>query len=97
MARKPIDSDRLQMQELQQELLHAAQELRDAYEKFNLVSEAELVEACVYEINSLKARYNYLLRRYKELSCPTAVQPESAVEEAYVAASVVKGGDPCRS
>lgn len=97
MARKPIDSDMLQMQELQQELLSAAQELREAYEKFNLVSEEELVEACVYEISSLKARYNYLLRRYKELSCPTAVRPEPAAEEACMAAASVKGGNPCHS
>ena len=73
--------------QLQSELQATGQALREAYEKFNYVSEPELVEACVYEISALKARYNYLLRRIKE----------SGAEEAYVAASAVKGGRTCLS
>ena len=98
MARKATDPQTLQLQELQQELLCAAQELKTAYEKFNFVDEAELVEACIYEISSLKARYNYLLRRYKALlgrDAPMVQVPEA--EEEYVAAALVKGGNACRS
>lgn len=83
-------------QELQTELHAAAQALRDAYEKFNQVSEPELVDACVYEINALKARYSYLLRRYKEISVPAADIPEvSRQTEPCVAAAAMKGGNPC--
>ena len=97
MAKKPSKSDTPQTQELQRELQATAQDLKAAYEKFNYVSEAELVEACVYEISALKSRYNYLLRRYKELTGqPAAAQPAPA-EEPYVAASAMKGGNTCRS
>ncbi len=48
--------------QLQRELWDTAQALRRAYERFNYVYEPELVDACVYEINSLQAKYNYLLR-----------------------------------
>jgi hypothetical protein len=41
--------------------------LRYAHTDFNRAFEPELVEAAVYEINSLQARYAYLLRRVKEL------------------------------
>ena len=53
--------------ELQQELQDTAQALRRAYERFDFVCAPELVESCVYEINALQAKYNYLLRLAK---CP---------------------------
>ena len=77
------------LRELQQELQDTARELKNAYEKFNYVSEAELVEACIYEISALKARYNYLLRCIKERS--------SQAEPAFVAAAAMKGGNACPS
>ncbi|SMC72204.1 DUF2508 family protein [Papillibacter cinnamivorans] len=40
--------------------------IRQAYLEFNTAKDPELIEACVYEINSLQARYAYLLRRIKE-------------------------------
>ena len=75
--------------QLQQELHSTALALKEAYEKFNYVSEPELVEACVYEISALKARYNYLLRCIKERS--------SQAEPAFVAAAAMKGGRACQS
>lgn len=97
MARKATDPQTLQLQELQQELLCAAQELKTAYEKFNFVSEAELVESCVYEISALKSRYNYLLRCYKELQGKNAPLQMPETEEEYMAASAMKGGSTCHS
>ena len=76
-------------EQLHRELQSTGLALKDAYEKFNYVSEPELVEACVYEISALKARYNYLLRCIKERSAPA--QP------AWVAAASVKGGPACLS
>ena len=75
--------------QLQSELQATGQALREAYEKFNYVSEPELVEACVYEISALKARYNYLLRCIKERS--------AQAQQACVAAASVKGGPACLS
>lgn len=40
--------------------------LKCAYDKFNYVTEPELIEASIYEISALKARYSYLLRCIKE-------------------------------
>ena len=68
MARRCNDAHRNSQIQLQQELYEANRALRTAYEKFNYVSEPELVDACVYEISALKARCNYLLRVIKERS-----------------------------
>ena len=58
-------------QEARQELLNALSHTRtlinQAYGGFNTASDADLIESYVFEINSLQARYNYLLRRVKEL------------------------------
>ena len=81
------DSARAQ---LQRELHATGQALREAYDKFNYVSEPELVEASVYEISALKARYSYLLRQIKEGGA-------SAAPTAYVAAAAMKGGRACQS
>ena len=57
----------------QTELLNALEKTRFALESarisFDNASEPELVDATVYEINSLQARYNYLLRRAREAGC----------------------------
>ena len=41
--------------------------IAQAYAGFNSASDGELVEAYIYEIQSLQARYSYLLRRRKAL------------------------------
>ena len=41
--------------------------INQAYGSFNNVSDSDLIESYVFEINALQARYNYLLRRVKEL------------------------------
>lgn len=76
--------------QLHAELYQAGQALKEAYDKFNYVSEPELVEACVYEISALKARYSYLLRQIKDNGA-------SAAPAAYVAAAAVKEGRTCQS
>ena len=79
------DSTRAQ---LQRELHATGQALREAYDKFNYVSEPELVEASVYEISAQTARYSYLLRQVKE---------RDAAPTAYVAAAATKGGRACQT
>lgn len=53
--------------ELKKSLDHTRTLINQAYGGFNSTSDADLIESYVFEINSLQARYNYLLRRFKEL------------------------------
>ena len=53
--------------ELMQSLSHTRTLINQAYGGFNNASDSDLIESYVFEINSLHARYNYLLRRVKEL------------------------------
>ena len=65
MARKHSTDPALR--ELEQELDRTTQALKEAYIRFDYVCDGELIDACIFEINALKARSNYLLRRIKEL------------------------------
>ena len=47
--------------------------IAQAYAGFNSASDGELVEAYIYEIQSLQARYSYLLRRRKALEGECAI------------------------
>ena len=66
MSRHPIPPSELQL--LQEELRRTQRELSLAYERFNEAREPELVEACIYEIKSINARFAYLYRSIKERS-----------------------------
>lgn len=57
--------------ELMQSLAHTRTLINQAYGGFNNASDGDLIESYVFEINSLHARYNYLLRRVKELEGAT--------------------------
>ena len=41
-------------------------QLNHAYAQFNVYSDPDLVDACVYEINALQSRYSYYVRQVKE-------------------------------
>ena len=61
----------LTLQAERQELLNSLSQTRtlinQAYGGFNTTSDSDLIESYVYEINALQSRYNYLLRRFKDL------------------------------
>lgn len=42
-------------------------QIQQAYTGFNNARDGDLIESYVFEINALQSRYNYLLRRFKEL------------------------------
>jgi hypothetical protein len=71
--------------DLTEELQQTRLALANAYDRFNFVSDPELVDASIYEINSLKAKYNYLFRKLKEQEAPC------------VAAGAMEGGSVCQS
>ena len=79
---------------LREELQQTNVALKCAYDKFNYVTEPELIEASIYEISALKARYSYLLRCIKEQE-PAARSGGRTVSPAAVAASAGKGGPVC--
>ena len=51
---------------LQEELRQAQGDLTAAYNCFDQAVDPELVESCIYHINAVKARCNYLIRRIKQ-------------------------------
>ena len=65
-----------QLLHLKAELLAAQNNLSQAYRRFDQAVDPDLVDACIYEINALTARCNYLLRSMKERS-PEAASPRN--------------------
>ena len=63
-APSPVRAERA---ELMRELARTRLLTNQAYASFNHARDSELIESYVYEISALQARYNYLLRRVKEL------------------------------
>lgn len=60
----PRDAER---KELMASLANTRALINQAYGGFNSASDGDLIESYVFEINALQARYNYLLRRVKDL------------------------------
>ena len=76
-------SDAPALLELKTSLQDTQSALNSAYTAFDYASDPELTEACIFEIRSLQARMNYLLRQIKELEVCTATS---------VCASAVRAG-----
>ena len=65
--RQAVRAQEEERRELMQSLSHTRTLINQAYGGFNSASDSDLIESYVFEINALQARYNYLLRRVKEL------------------------------
>ena len=50
---------------IRRELRAAQEELSSAYREFDEATDPDLIACCIYQINAVKARYNYLLRAFK--------------------------------
>jgi hypothetical protein len=55
-------------QQLELEIAALQQSLETANSNFENVSDPDLIDSCIYELNSLSYRYQYLLRQIKNLS-----------------------------
>lgn len=98
MAKKQKDTQWPTDRELRQELNQISRQLKEAYDRFNYACEPELIEASIFEINALKAKYDYLLRCVKERAgMPANRGAAAAAQENCIAASAMKGGGACRS
>ena len=85
---------------LRLEMTQVGQALKEAYARFDYADDPDLIDACIYEINALKARYNYTLRRVKSLAgddAPQAAPLQALPEPEAVAAANMEGGGLCRS
>ena len=67
MLRRGNPAREEERRDLMQSLSHTRTLINQAYGGFNNTSDSDLIESYVFEINALHARYNYLLRRVKEL------------------------------
>jgi len=65
--RRPMSPRDTERRELLASLARTRTLINQAYGSFNNASDGDLIESYVFEINALQARYNYLLRRVKEL------------------------------
>lgn len=70
-----------ELSDLRSELRAAQGELSLAYRQFDLATDPELVESCVYQISAAKARCNYLIRAIKA-RCPDAAAMAKTEEAA---------------
>ena len=81
---------------LHREMQAVSQSLKDAYVRFNYAVDPDLIDACIYDINACKARYNYILRCLKALSGTPMARPHAVpAASGAVAAAHVEGGDAC--
>ena len=65
--RRARDPDEAECRALMSSLSRTRAQINQAYGCFNQTSDGDLIESYVFEINALQARYNYLLRRLKQL------------------------------
>lgn len=65
IRRQTVDSG--EKKTLAEGLAQTKLQINQAYLCFNSADDPDLIDSYVYEINALQARYNYLLRRMKEL------------------------------
>ena len=65
--RRESDSVAQERREILDSMNQTRKALSIAYSDFNSHSDPDLIDASVYEINSLQSRYSYLARRLKEL------------------------------
>lgn len=71
MGKKRQEKQRsAQRAELEKALSETKLLMAQAYMGFNAAADSELVESYIYEIQSLRSRYSYLLRQRKALEDP---------------------------
>ena len=65
--RKAAERREEERRQLMEGMRQTRDQLNYAYAQFNLYSDPDLVDACVYEINALQSRYSYFVRQVKLL------------------------------
>ena len=65
-ARRLAETYRSELSEVKAKLERTKRELDEAYVTFNGATQPELIDASIYQINALDARYSWLLAGAKE-------------------------------
>lgn len=66
--RKQQRAHRAEVQRVRAEMLGVRRELEQAYNEFNNITDPLLMEACIYEINALRAKNNCAVHDLKNLT-----------------------------
>ncbi len=66
----PVSED-LENLDIIREIKQTQKEIDRAYERFQNLTDNDLLEACIYELQALKSRHSFYLKRAKEqgISC----------------------------
>ncbi|MBQ5320776.1 MAG: DUF2508 family protein [Oscillospiraceae bacterium] len=64
----PEETKDTSLENVKEEIRRTAEELENAQMRFDLLTDEKLIEAQIYEIRALKARYSYYFKKAKELS-----------------------------
>ena len=94
--RRARDPDEAERRALMSSLSRTRAQINQAYGCFNQTSDGDLIESYVFEINALQARYNYLLRRLKQLGAqpgPALAPPPCGAPRSWGCAHCCVSGD----
>ena len=68
LSKKQEDKKAAEKQHLLDEIEQAISDIHYARNCFSEAKDPEMIEACIYEIKSAEARYNFLLKKAKRLA-----------------------------
>lgn len=63
--RKANRARQMELKQLQNEVFHLRCSLDELYARFDMVTEETQVDACIFELNAVMAKYDYALKCLK--------------------------------
>lgn len=67
MTKKEQKSLKAEQARRMQEMYELRERLRNAYSAFDNTTDCDMIDACIYEINALKSRYNSAVAGVRQL------------------------------
>ncbi|MEG1632573.1 MAG: DUF2508 family protein [Oscillospiraceae bacterium] len=64
---KLAKSQKAECKKAMDELSDIRGSLEDAYSRFNVLTDPNMMDACIFEISALRSRYNYAVKAIKTL------------------------------
>jgi hypothetical protein len=81
----------MERQRLMQDMERAKEDMAAAYANFDNVTDPDLIDCYIYEVNAVLKRYKFLIEQAEKLDIPPAPDfTNSLSEEASVASSLVQ-------